>query len=56
MSNISSEPKYIAQPVVGTRGKSWQIVNSLGGLIKYFDGTKKAAEAEARRLETQHVK
>lgn len=38
------------QSVVGTRGKCWQIVNELGGLVSYVEGTKKKAEAEARKL------
>lgn len=39
-----------AIPKVGTRNKQWLIVNEHGGLVKEFTGTKRQAEAEAKRL------
>lgn len=38
------------QAVIGTHRKSWQIVNAHGGLLRYVDGTKTKALAEARKL------
>lgn len=60
----TTDPKVYCQcralSCVGTGGKHWMIVNGLGGLLRYFDGTKRQAEAEARRetklLERCHVK
>lgn len=48
---MSDKLKLRVQPVVGSRRKSWQIVNASGGLIRYVDGSKRKAEAEARKLE-----
>jgi hypothetical protein len=47
---MAPEQTIVVQPVIGTHGKHWQIVNGLGGLLKYVEGTKRKAEAEARRL------
>lgn len=38
------------QSVIGTHRKSWQIVNEHGGLLRYVDGTKRKAIAEAKKL------
>lgn len=53
-SNIDSE--VIALPVVGTRRKEWQLVNHMGGLLKYFIGTKRQAEKEAARLQKERAR
>lgn len=41
----------MALPLLGHHKKRWMIVNVLGGLVEYFDGTKKQAEVRAKKLQ-----
>jgi hypothetical protein len=43
--------RFTAKPVVGTRSRHWQIVNELGGLVRYFEGSRRQAEKEAQTIE-----
>jgi|ERR1700734_256589 len=45
--------RYMAQPMIGRRNKSWHIVNEFGGLVEEFDGTRKQAEARAAEVERE---
>lgn len=49
--NPTKDPVLRVQTVIGTQRKHWQIVNALGGLVEYFEGTKAQAEKRARDLQ-----
>lgn len=51
IANPAKDTALQTLPVPGTRRKHWQIVNVLGGLVTYFEGTEKQARVEAARLQ-----